>query len=409
MNYKNYLFVRSRNGIIVYLELKKNLKMKSDLFANLNRKFKKNKKFKDTNNIKLRNGLLLKNSARFMVTDSKEFPSIDPKNVEKVIKDRDTTLTFEKPLGIEIEKSDTQILSTIGEKIADGKELINFPELESWVQKFDNPTFRGIMGITWSLTAASETPYQVSRLIERIRISRVVDVITEQRQRGDGKRINKWIPDPNKLLGDVNPRFQFLSTERIVTELSNTPYAKAPHFLIEESPIVKTLASQAAVTRTLAVAGVTCGFFRLALCGEIFQGNFKQLPKIPTSLIETNKTQLPSVMGIDTEVVSEIKKKECLEKTKITPKLTLPAPDYDFEFKPEESGSTKEEEHFSLSEVDSNLVSDSTEVKLKRQLEGQQVPSEIQYSESLNQSASDDSSISFSSPSRGKRSNKSDD
>lgn len=207
-------------------------------------------------------------------------------------------------------------------------------------------------------------------------------------------------------MGDVNPKFKFLSTEEIVKSLSTTPYGKVPNLLIEESPIVKVLAGQAAVTRTLAVTGVTCAFFRLAICGEIFQGKLKPLPKVPASLIETNKTQIPSVMGIDTEVVSEIvKNKGLVEKTQIAPEL--PASNYYLEFNSEESGSSKDEDHFSLSEVDSNLVSDSTEVK--RQLEDQQVPREVQYSESLTPSASNDSSVSLNSPAQGRRSKRSDD
>lgn len=347
-----------------------------------------------------------------MVTDSKEFTSIDPKNVEKVIKDQDTTLTFGKP--IEIQNADVQLLSKIGEQKENGslpnnienKDLVSFPDLDSLVQKFDSPSFRGIMGISGGITAVFETPYQLSRLIERVRIDRVLSVIEGQRQLGDGKQINKWIPDPNKVLGDVNPKFKFLSTEEIVKSLPTTPYGKVPNLLIEESPIVKVLAGQAAVTRTLAVTGVTCALFRLAICGEIFQGKLKPLPKVPASLIETNKTQIPSVMGIDTEVVSEIgKNKGLVEKTQIAPEL--PAINYYLEFNSEESGSSKDEDHFSLSEVDSNLVSDSTEVK--RQLEDQQVPSEVQYSESLTPSASNDSSVSLNSPAQGRRSKRSDD
>ena len=111
-------------------------------------------------------------------------------------------------------------------------------------------------------------------------------------------------------------------------------------------------------------------------------------------------------MGIDTEVVSEIvKNKGLVEKTQIAPEL--PASNYYLEFNSEESGSSKDEDHFSLSEVDSNLVSDSTEVK--RQLEDLQVPSEVQYSESLTPLASNDSSVSLNSPAQGKRSKKSDD
>ena len=84
------------------------------------------------------------------------------------------------------------------------------------------------------MTAVFETPYQLSRLIERVRIDRVLSVIEGQRQLGDGKQINKWIPDPNKVLGDVNPKFKFLSTEEIVKSLSTTPYGKVPNLLIEE-------------------------------------------------------------------------------------------------------------------------------------------------------------------------------
>ena len=149
----------------------------------------------DKLNINMKSGLIIKNSAqiRFMVTDSKEFTSIDPKNVEKVIKDQDTTLTFGKP--IEIQNADIQLLSKIGEQKENGsfhnniesKDLVSFPDLDSLVQKFDSSSFRGIMGITGGITAVFETPYQLSRLIERVRIDRVLSVIEGQRQLGDGK------------------------------------------------------------------------------------------------------------------------------------------------------------------------------------------------------------------------------
>ena len=113
----------------------------------------------DKSNINMKsvlNGLIIKNSTqiRFMVTDSKEFTSIDPKNVEKVIKDQDTTLTFGKP--IEIQNADIQLLSKIGEQKEnssfpnniESKDLVSFSDLDLLVQKFDSSSFKGIMGIT---------------------------------------------------------------------------------------------------------------------------------------------------------------------------------------------------------------------------------------------------------------------
>lgn len=50
-----------------------------------------------------------------MVTDSKEFKGIDPENVEKVIQDEDTTVTYDKP--IDRKDNDIQSLSKIREHI----------------------------------------------------------------------------------------------------------------------------------------------------------------------------------------------------------------------------------------------------------------------------------------------------
>lgn len=351
-----------------------------------------------------------------MVTDSKELTSIDPKDVEKVIKDQDTTLTFGKP--IEIKKDDVQLLSKIGEQQIDQgilnnniemKDLSNFPDLESFITRFDSPVFRGLVGIGTGLSMIAEAPYQCSRIIERVRIERITSII-EAHKFLNVKEINKWVLDPNKFLGDVNPKCRFLTVEEILKGVASI---KAPNLLIEESPIVQSLAGQAALGRTIFVGATACAFFKLAICGEIFKVTLKPSPEVPPSLIETNKSQIPSVMKINTEVVSEIgKNKGLVEKPQIA---ELPAIKYNFEFDFKESGSNKDDDHLLLSEVDisliseidSNLISESTEVK--RQLEDQQVPSEVQYSETLTQSASNDSSVGCNSPGRGSKSKRSDD
>lgn len=204
-----------------------------------------------------------------------------------------------------------------------------------------------------------------------------------QRLLGDGNKINKWIPDPNKFLGDVNPKLKFLSTEEIVQNLAGE-YGKTPHLLIEKSPIVKILSGQALTFKALSLVSVTGAFCRIAYCGFFYNGSLKPVPEVPAAFLEANQSKVPSVAKINTEV--------------------SPIQYLEFDYDEEESGSGNPEEshsYLSLSEIDSDLVSDSTAAKLEQQQV--QVPSEVQYSESITQSSSNDSSVSLNSPARGSK------
>jgi hypothetical protein len=95
--------------------------------------------------INLKSGLISA-QVRFVVTDSKESTkNINPKNIEKVLTNEDTTVTFGKPL-VEIKKDDIQCLSGIGEHLekSGGSTGIQnladlpLPNLSHLIKKFDD-------------------------------------------------------------------------------------------------------------------------------------------------------------------------------------------------------------------------------------------------------------------------------